>query len=312
MKERVFISTSSFAQDEPRALQILTDANLEVSLNPYGRRLTEDEIARFLKDAQYLIAGTEPLTKRVLESARKLKIISRVGVGLDNVDLDAAGHLGIKVFNTPYGPTQAVAELTVGLILDLLRMSGSMDRDIRKGIWKKRMGNLLKGKKVGIVGFGRIGQKVAEILLPFGVEIFYYDVTAVKTSLVCTFKPLSELLGLADIITLHCAASQDCSLIIGKEEFKNIKKGAWLINTSRGGLVDEGTLYVYLKEGHLLGAALDVFEKEPYVGPLSELDNVILTPHIGSYAKEARIKMEIDAAENLLAELKCGQKARKL
>lgn len=309
--KKVFISTTSFAKDDPAPLKLLKDAGLDVSLNPFARKLSEKEISGFLTDIDYLIAGTEPLTRRVLESANKLKIISRVGVGLDNVDLGAAKDLDIKVFNAPHGPTQAVAELTVGLILDLLRMSGSMDRDIRKGVWKKRMGNLLKGKRVGIIGFGRIGQRVAEILMPFGVEISYYDISAAKRSPGCVFKPFKELLRWADIITLHCSATEDGRPIIGKEELKDIKKGAWLINTSRGGLVDERSLYTSLKEGYLSGAALDVFEEEPYKGPLAELDNVILTPHIGSYAKEARIKTEIDAAENLLTGLKCDMKNRK-
>jgi D-3-phosphoglycerate dehydrogenase len=310
MIKKVFISTTSFAKDDPTPLKLLKNAGLDVSINPFARKLTEKEISGFLLDIDYLIAGTEPLTKLVLESAKKLKSISRVGAGLDNVDLDAAKHLGIKVFNTPHGPTQAVAELTVGLILDILRMSGSMDRDIRKGIWKKRMGSLLKGKKVGIIGFGRIGQKVAELLTPFGAEIAHYDINVVKTVMKCTYKPINELLQWADIITLHCPASEENKPLIGKEEFKNMKKGAWLINTSRGGLVDERSLYTSLKEGYLSGAALDVFEKEPYDGPLSELDNVILTPHIGSYAKEARIEMEADAVENLLAGLNFDQRDR--
>ena len=306
--KKVFISTTSFAKDDIRPLELLEKAGLEVYTNPYGRKLTEDEMIGFLSDKDFLIAGTELLTRRVLESARNLKVISRCGVGLDNVDLKAADEACIKVYNTPYGPTISVAELTIGLMLDLLRMVPNMDREIRAGVWKKRMGNLLKGKKVGIVGLGRIGQKVAEILMPFGVEISYYDVNAVKTSLDYTFKPLNELLRWADIVTLHCFASEDSRPIIGKEELKNMKKDAWLINTSRGGLVDERSLYASLKEGYLSGAALDVFEKEPYDGPLSELDNIILTPHIGSYAKEARIKMEADAVENLLAGLKCIQK----
>ena len=310
--KKVFISTSTFAQDDNRALELLKKAGLEIQLNPHGRKLNEDEMVNFLSDKDFLIAGTEPITKKVIASAKNLKIISRCGVGLDSVDLKAADEAGIKVYNTPYGPTLSVAELTIGLMLDLLRMVPNMDREIRAGVWKKRMGNLLKGKKVGIIGFGRIGQKVTEILMPFGVEISYYDVSAVKTSLDCTFKPLNELLRWADIITLHCLASEDGRSIIGEEELKNMKKGAWLINTSRGGLVDERSLYVSLKEGHLSGAALDVFEKEPYDGPLSELDNIILTPHIGSYAKEARIKMEADAVENLLAGLKNGQKDRKI
>ncbi|MBF0557332.1 MAG: phosphoglycerate dehydrogenase [Nitrospirae bacterium] len=298
---KVLISTTSFAKEDGRPFEMLRDAGLDIHVNQYGRKLTEAEALGLLFDMDYLIAGTEPLTRNVLESAGKLKIISRCGVGMDNVDLKAASQLGIKVFNTPYGPTQSVAELTVGLMLDLLRRITAMDRDVRKCVWKKRMGNLLRGKRIGIVGFGRIGQKVAEMLAPFGVELAYCDICACDCSLPASSMALDGLLAWADIVTLHCSASQPGSHLIGIEQLSKMKKGSWLVNASRGGLVDEQALYNALKEGHLAGAALDVFEKEPYNGPLAELDNVILTPHVGSYAMEGRIEMEIKAVENLLA-----------
>lgn len=295
---KVFISTSSFAKDDNRPLDMLKKAGLEISLNPYGRKLSEDEIRGFLHDVDYLIAGTEPLIHRVLESAKRLKVISRCGTGLDNVDIKAADKLGIKVYNTPYGPTQSVAELTIGLMIDMLRRISKMDRDIRSGVWEKYTGNLLSEKKVGIIGFGKIGQKVAELLMPFGCEIVCYDIRTEDKELKIKIASLDEILRTSDIISIHVSSKEQ---IIGREEFKKIKKGAWIINVSRGGVIDEAELYKALKEGHLSGAALDVFEREPYTGPLKELDNVILTPHIGSYAKEGRINMEIEAVENLLS-----------
>ncbi|HAK89636.1 MAG: hypothetical protein A2077_04080 [Nitrospirae bacterium GWC2_46_6] len=294
---KVFVSTSSFAKDDIRPVDMLKEAGLEVSLNPYGRKLSEDEIMGFLHDVDYLIAGTEPLTQIVLESAKMLKAISRCGTGLDNVDIEAADKLGIKVYNTPYGPTQSVAELTIGLILDMLRRISKMDRDIRSGVWKKYTGNLLSEKKVGIIGFGRIGQKVAELLMPFGCEIVYCDIKSNDAGLKFKNASLDEILRTSDIISIHVSSKEQ---IIGKEEFKKIKKGAWIINVSRGGVIDEAELYKALKEGHLSGAAVDVFEEEPYAGLLKELDNIILTPHIGSYAEEGRINMEIEAVKNLL------------
>jgi len=312
MIKKVFISTTSFAKDDPAPLRLLKEAGLEICLNTLGKKLDEKEISGFLTDTDYLIAGTESLTKAVLESAKRLKIISRVGVGLDNVDLDTAKRIGIKVYNTPYGPTQPVAELTVGMILGMLRMLPLMDKDIRLGIWKKRTGSLLKGKKVGIIGFGRIGQKVAELLTPFGVEISYYDLQPVKGAQNYPLKPLKELLQWSDIISLHCSPLPDNKPVLGKDELKNVKKGAWVVNTSRGGIIDEESLYASLKNGDLSGAALDVFDKEPYKGPLTSLNNVILTPHIGSYAKEARIKMELEATENLLTGLKSNQENKKI
>ena len=302
--KKVFISTSSFAKDDSRPMDLLKEAELEVYTNPYSRKLTEDEISDLLFGTDFLIAGTEPLTQRVLESAEKLKIISRCGVGMDNVDLKAAAQLGIMVFNTPYGPTLSVAELTIGLMLDLLRRVTMMDREIRAGTWKKRMGNLLRGKRVGIIGFGKIGQKVAELLIPFGAEIAYCDVCTCQCSIEASPKQIDEILTWADIVTLHCSAKGGGGLLLGKEELARMRQGSWLVNASRGGLVDEEALYFALKEGHLSGAALDVFDKEPYAGPFTKMDNVILTPHIGSYAKEGRIEMEIQATKNLLDAIK--------
>ncbi len=301
---KVFVATSSFAKDNIAPMSLLYSAGLDVLSNPHGRKLTEEEIKGFISDVDLLIAGTEPLTSGVLESAKRLRVISRCGVGMDNVDLDAAARLGIKVFNTPYGPTQSVAELTVGLMLDLLRGVTAMDREVRGGVWKKRMGSLLRGKKVGIIGFGKIGQKVAELLVPFGAEISYCDVCSCECSLSASPKTMDGLLSWADIVTLHCSAPRTGCILLGNEEMSKMKRGSWLINASRGGLVDEKALYDALKKGHMAGAALDVFENEPYTGPLTELDNVILTPHIGSYAKEGRIEMEIQAVQNLLDGMK--------
>jgi D-3-phosphoglycerate dehydrogenase len=298
---KVFISTTSFAKDDIRPMELLKEAGLEVYTNPHDRKLLEDEMIKYLSDIDFLIAGTEPLTQQVLESAKKLKIISRCGVGMDNIDMKAAAQLGIKVYNTPYGPTLSVAELTVGLVLDLLRRVTMMDRDIRSGIWEKRMGNLLNSKKVGIIGFGNIGQKVAELLTPFGCKIKYYDIRTKNLGGKAERLELDELLKITDIISIHISSKEQ---MIGEKEIKLMKKGAWLINTSRGGVVDENALYQALKDGHLSGAALDVFEQEPYMGPLKELENAILTPHIGSYAKEGRIEMEMQAVKNLLDGIK--------
>ena len=159
------------------------------------------------------------------------------------------------------------------------------------------MGSILSDKKVGIIGFGRIGRKVAELLSSFGCEIAYVDPYVEDGIMGLSRLPMSKLLRWADIISVHVSGEDR---LIGKDEIRMMKKEGLLINVSRGGVIDEDALYQALKEGYLSGAALDVFEQEPYKGPLKELDNTILTPHIGSYAKEARIKMEIQAVENLL------------
>ena len=170
--DRVLITTSSFDVENNPALQALQTAGIEVRANPYGRRLTESEIAKLLEaDVRGMIAGVEPLTRTVLAGAAGLKVISRCGIGLDNVDLVAAKELGIKVCNTPGAPVTAVAELTVVLILDLLRRVAQADRTIRQGQWKQIMGNLLAFQKVGIIGYGRIGRRVGELLHAFGATI---------------------------------------------------------------------------------------------------------------------------------------------
>ncbi len=300
MTPKIIITTTSFAKFDAQPLRFLKGTGFEVVLNSYGRKLSGDEVVKLAADAVGLIAGTEPLDKAVLEKLPLLKVISRCGVGLDNVDLASAEKKGIKVFNTPYGPTLAVAELTVGLILNLLRKIAQMDRELRHSLWEKRTGNLLHGKKVGIIGFGRIGQKVSELLLPFGVEISYCDVCDISCNLPCSPQNIESLLSWADIILLHLSTPNEPLPLIGKKEIQKMKKGSWLINVSRGGIVDEQALYSALKNDHLAGATIDVFDKEPYDGPLSELENVILTPHIGSYAKEARVEMEMQAAKNLI------------
>jgi len=295
--KKIAITTTSFGKDDKRSLEIIRTKIYETVLNPHGRKLKKDEIVELCKDVIGIIAGTEALDAEILGRLPNLKVISRCGTGLDNVDKDAAKKLGIKVFNTPDAPTLAVAELTIGLILNLLRRVNEMDAVIRDGKWEKLTGNLLSGKTVGIIGFGRIGRKVGELLKCMGCEIKYYDIEDYEVEMGVDRVEIKELLRTSDIISIHVSSS---ARIIGRKELGMMKKGSWLINVSRGGVVDEEALYHALKEGLLAGAALDVFEREPYKGNLKELDNVILTPHVGSYAKEARIKMEIEAAKNLL------------
>ena len=295
---KITLNTSSFAKNDIRPLELLRAKGLETLINPYKRAMTEAEVLSFCADAHGMIAGTEPLTAKVLAQLRNLKVISRCGTGMENVDLKAAQAQGIQVFNTPSGPTLAVAELTLGLIISLLRHTHDMDRKLRAGVWDKRMGNLLCGKTVGIVGFGRIGQKIAELLSSFGVEILYSDIQNVKNFSKNIKVSLEELLSRSDIVSLHISSSEG-KLLIGKSQFSLMKKGAYFLNLSRGEFVDEEALYRVLKEGYLAGAALDVFAREPYEGPLATLENVILTPHIGSYAAEARVLMELEAVNNL-------------
>lgn len=300
-QENILISTSTFAEYDKKPLKLLEEKGLAYKLNPYGRKLTSQEFVHLIGKNIGVVAGVEDLNGQVLEQARALKVISRCGVGLDNVDLTKARQLGIKVFNTPDVVTWPVAELTVGLMLSLLRKISLMDREIRQGVWKKEMGQLLRGKRVGIIGLGRIGNAVAELLKNFGVEIVYFDNVVRTKNKFIKFLDLGVLLKTADIITLHISGGQT---LLDEKALSLCKQGSFIINCARGGLIDERALHVHLKNGHLAGAALDVFEQEPYTGELGNLNNMILTSHIGSYARESRVEMEIQAVQNLIKGLK--------
>ena len=302
---RILITTSIFAKDDPAPLNLLQSAGYQVMANPYRRKLTEDEVLDLLLEIKPvgMIAGLEPVTARVLQRAKGLRIISRCGIGLDNVDVNAAGSLGIAVTNTPDAPTEAVAELTIGLIFNLLRRISFLDREIRRGNWTKETGSLLRGKQVGIIGLGRIGKRVAEMLLALGAKVagtdIYPDYEWLQEKQV-SLVSLEELLKESEVLCLHVSYTGSSEYLIGKREMEAMREGAYLVNTSRGEVIDHDALYSMLTSGHLAGAALDVFDHEPYTGQLTRLDSVILTPHIGSYAKETRLEMEVQAVENLL------------
>ena len=298
--ETVLTTTTSFARESPDLVEPIRASGLRLVINPLARKVNEEELGKLLKDYRPvgLLAGTEPITRAALDKAKgHLKIISRVGTGWDNVDREAARKMGIRVYRTSGVLTQAVAELTIGLILSALRFISSNDRLIRQGKWHKTMGGLLSGKIVGIIGFGHIGQRVGELVTAFGAKVLYYDPQPMDAPWAQTVT-LPELLAQAEIITIHASGREK---ILGPDELKNIcKQGVLLVNTARGGLIDEAALQDCLKNGKVSFACLDVFEDEPYCGPLCSLENVILTPHVGSYAKEARILMERTAVENLL------------
>lgn len=300
----ILVTTSSFGKNDNSTLDPLKNRGLAYELNPYGRKLTQDEIIELLHRHQPkgLIAGVEPLNKTVLEHAKKLKVISRCGIGMDNIDFEVAREMGIKVVNTPDAPTIPVAELTVGLILSLLRKIHRSDQAIRTDRWIRPMGNLLSEKTVGIIGCGRIGSYVAKLLVSFGCRVLGFDPCGGENKDI-QLMGLDEVLVDSDIVTLHMPYSDENRHFVDYEFLKKMKKSSILINASRGGIVDESALQVSLENRDLAGAALDCFEKEPYTGPLKTFDNVVLTSHIGSYALEGRIMMEKQSVENLLREL---------
>jgi len=299
--KKIAVTTSSFAKENHAPVDMLRKGGFQIIMNERGRKLSKEETFSLCNGCAGIVAGTEIYDKDLLTRLTGLKVISRCGAGMENVDLSAAKELGIQVLNTPSGPTPAVAELAIALILNLLRKVSEMDRGIRTGKWDKKMGNLLSGKRVGIIGFGRIGQKVAGLLKCFGCEISYADIVPKGDIAGFKYMTMEKLLENSDIVSIHVSAGDE---ILNAKRLRQMKKGAFIINMSRGEVIDEDALFNALKDGHLGGAGLDVFRTEPYNGPLKELDNVILTPHVGSYAFEARIGMEIEAVENLLKNLK--------
>lgn len=304
---KILTSPSSIGQVGPEPFDLLIANGFEIINNPYGRKLTEDEVIELAKDCTGIVAGVEPLTARVMDALPHLKCISRVGVGMDNVDLEYAKQKGIVVVNTPDGPTRAVAELTLAMTLSLLRKIPQADAALKNKLWKKQIGNLIFEKQIGIIGLGRIGRMVAELFRGIGNPVMGYDLYpdgkwASQKGVV--LKSFDEVVMQADILTLHIPGNKDKTPVIGQKEFDKMKEGSFFINIARGGVIDEEALFQALSTQKLAGAAVDVFSKEPYDGPLCDLDNIVLTPHLGSYAQEGKLQMEIDAVRNLINALK--------
>lgn len=301
-KMRVGITTSSFASSNRTPRDILEKAGVEVVDNPFGRKLTEQEAFEFLADKDGLIAGLEPLNKRVIENAKRLKAIARVGIGIDNVDVKTAEERGVKVSNTPDGPTMAVAEMTVMAALALCRKLPQVNRKMHEGEWAKTICKGLSGQNVLFVGYGRIGRMTADLMRTFRVNILvadpYIDPSDLKAE--DRYVMLEQGLPQADMISLHASGKKT---IIGSNEFELMKDGVILLNSARGELVDEEALINSFDSGKVAGAWFDAFWEEPYKGRLLQYENMLLTPHVSTYTEQCRLSMEMDAVKNLLRDL---------
>lgn len=298
---KLLFTTSTFNLDNFTDRAAIELAGYEIVLNHYGKRLTESQVGELLDDQVVgMVAGVEPLTEAVIRGAKALKVISRCGIGLDNVDIQFAKTKGISVFNTPNAPTLAVAELTLAHILSLARRVPECDRAIRQGRWQPLMGFLLARQTVGIIGFGRIGKMVAKLLHAFGAKILVHDMLPMKAAEAIEIATLDELLAQSDIVTLHLPYGPTTHHFINAETLAQMKSNALLINVARGGLIDEDALLSAIQAKRLGGVALDCFEEEPYTGPLLACDRVQMTAHMGSYAQEARAMMEAEACTSLV------------
>lgn len=296
-----------------KALNLLQE-KAEVTINLEDRAMTEEEIIGHLPGKLALLSmGSDPISGKILKAGGDLKIVANYAVGFNNIDLAAATRLKIAVTNTPDVLTDTTADLTFALILGVARRLAEGDRFVREGKWVEwkpslLMGSDVHGKTLGIVGLGRIGSAVAERALGFRMKILYTDVRpadrSVEEGCRARFVPLRDLLRESDFVSLHVPLTPETTHLIGREELRLMKKSAFLINASRGPVVDERALVEALRSGTIAGAGLDVFEKEPAVTPeFFSMENTLLLPHVGSATLETREKMALVAVRNILAVL---------
>ena len=298
----VAIAPSSFADADAHPLDLLRAAGVEIKPNPFRRRLTEAEIIEHLEGVDGLLAGLEPLNRKVLASAGRLKALARVGIGLANVDLAAALELGIRVSNTPAGPTAAVAEMTLCAALALVRDLTGRNAAMHRRAWPKDVVWGLAGLPVLIVGYGRIGRRTAALFQTLGARILVCDPRVRPEDLVHDEQLVSLAEGLrqARLVSLHAGGDQE---ILGAAELALLPEGAFLLNSARGELVNEAAVVAALASGRLAGVWFDAFWQEPYQGPLCDHPKALLTPHAATYTVQCRRSMETEAVQNLLRDL---------
>jgi D-3-phosphoglycerate dehydrogenase len=305
----IFISTVPFGAADPQPLEAMAADNISYVINPLKRRLKEEELIEFIRPFSVLVAGTEPITEKIMDNAPNLRLIARVGIGVDNVDLLAARDRNIAVSYTPDAPTLAVGELAIGLMISLLRQTHRSDKGMRRGEWWRAQGSRLAASTVGIIGVGRIGKTVVKHLsggFP-GVKILANDIApdlefGKEHNL--EWADQKTILENCDILSLHVPLTPQTRGMIGLDELRQMRPEARLINTARGGIVIEQDLATALRQETIQGAAVDVFSEEPYSGELTELDSCILTCHMGSMTQDCRARMECEATAEAIHFLK--------
>ena len=299
----VFISVDTFSDTSELPKKLLDDANISIRKNLHGRSIKSSELALEIQGASVLIAGTEKITEDVFQNAPNLKLIARVGIGLDGIDFDLCKKYGVSVTYTPDAPSIAVAELCIGMMLDLARQVTVANNNMKSNIWHRHMGMLLYGRTIGIIGMGRIGKSLVHLLSTFNVNFLVHDIAPdlifgrlkkVK------FVSKEEVLKNSDVVSIHIPLNRETKDFIQLHDIKTMKKSAFLINTARGGIVNEKDLYTALSKSVIEGAGIDVFEEEPYCGDLATLNNCILTSHMGSATVDSRTDMELQAVNEAI------------
>lgn len=302
MSYRIVSTSPSFGKFVTEPVELLRRNGCEVELRPDLK--AENDIAENLKDADAVIVGFEPITAKVVAAARRLRVVAKHGAGVDNIDLAAATRAGVVVVSAAGVNSEAVAEFTIALFLALARSISAADRQVRTGGWPRIAGAQLARKTLGIIGLGQIGRLVATRVAAFDMKILAYDAfqtpdAARKFGVELT--SLDRVLAEADYVSLHVPLTDQTRGMIGADQLRRMKTSAFLVNVSRGGIVDENALYAALKAKQLGGAALDVFEKEPPgESPLFELENFIAAPHMAGYTIEAVTETGMVCARGIL------------
>ncbi len=309
MTYKVLITCPQLQKTIDQYRPTFADHNVEIVLPTIEQQLSEDELLEIIDEYDGVIAGDDPFTARVLEKGTRLKTVARWGIGIDGVDLDAAKRLDISVTNTPGVFSDEVADVVLGYVILLARELHKLDASVKDGGWLKVPGTTLAGKTIGVVGVGNIGRAVIDRAVAFGMKPIGYDLMAPPREFIerthTRMVNIDELLSAADFISLNCNLTPENRHMLGRDQFASMKDGAYVVNCSRGALIDESALIEALTTGKVAGAGLDSFENEPL--PLdSELrgfDNCIFGTHNGSNTSEAVLKVNDLAIANLFREL---------
>ncbi|PYI55727.1 phosphoglycerate dehydrogenase [Paenibacillus flagellatus] len=302
---KVLVTATNYSLLCAEAKRLLEENGCEIIENRVGRPHTFEELVPLVGDIDGVVAGVDTWDEAVFKLAPKLKAIARFGVGVDNIDLPKAREYGIKVTNVPGGNANAVAELTVGLILSSIRSIPALHQSARRGYWDRRVGEELAGKTVGLLGFGNIAQMVAKKLQGFDVKLIAYDKypnPAKAEELGVELVECDDVLKRGDVVSMHLPSLKETRRMMSDAQFAAMKPTAHFVNTARGALVDEEALYRALESGTIAGAAIDVYEQEPVSAdnPLFRLDNLITTPHTAAETAETYRRVGLVTAQALL------------
>lgn len=304
MTIKILVTSRSFSQVSEEPIKLLKQNNFLIDFKQESGLYGEEDFLKVIGAYDAVIVGADHMTAKVIEAGRKLKIICKHGAGVDNIDCEKAKEMGITVTNVPATNSDAVADFAFGLILNIARKISANAFEVKRGKWNKDIGVDVCKKTLGIIGCGAIGRRVAKRGQGFDMRVLGYDPYVKESANLSNIElvDLETLIKESDFISIHVPLTPDTRNLISSKEMHQMKKGAFIINTARGGIVDENALYQFLTNGHLGGAALDVTEQEPIQAdsPLLKLDNVIITSHIASYSKESLNAVSMACARNII------------